>query len=98
MKQEASFIGWDFVWETANGTEDIWSICETVSYPKLAWQFDYKAGDSDDDRDVDFIDFAVMGLKWMQADFDIYCGGMDLTGDGWVDLYDLAVMCDFWLE
>jgi hypothetical protein len=38
MKQEAGFVGWDFVGETANGTEDIWSIDEGVSFPKLAWQ------------------------------------------------------------
>jgi hypothetical protein len=38
MKQQASFIDWDFVGETANGTDDIWSITEGVSYPKLTWQ------------------------------------------------------------
>jgi hypothetical protein len=37
MKQQSSFVGWDFVGETANGTEDIWTINEGVDYPKLAW-------------------------------------------------------------
>jgi len=41
---------------------------------------------------------AAMGLKWMQADSTIYCGGMDLTCDDWVDLNDLAIMCNYWLE
>jgi hypothetical protein len=98
MKQDASFASWDFVWETDNGTEDIWSICETVNYPKLAWEYDYKAGDSDKNQKVDFVDFAEMGLRWMQVDFDIHCGGMDLNGDGWVDLNDLAIIADNWLQ
>ena len=64
MKQQVSFIGWDFVWETVNGPNDVWAICEGVSYPKLAWQF--IAGDSDNDKDVDFTDFALIGNKWMK--------------------------------
>jgi hypothetical protein len=96
MKQQNSFIGWDFVWEIANGPNDIWAICEGVSYPKLAWQF--IVGDSDNDKDVDFVDFALMGLKWMQTDSTLYCGGMDLTGDGLVDIADLGVFCNYWIE
>jgi hypothetical protein len=38
MKHQSSFIGWDFVDETANGTDDIWWITEGTSYPKLYWQ------------------------------------------------------------
>jgi hypothetical protein len=96
MKQQSSFVIWDFVWETANGPNDVWAICEGVSYPKLAWQF--IAGDSDNDKDVDFIDFALLGNKWMQADSNLYCGGTDLTGNNWVDFDDLKVFCDNWLE
>jgi hypothetical protein len=98
MKTESTFTsaGWDFVWETVNGPNDIWAICEGVSYPKLAWQF--IVGDSDNDGDVDFVDFALMGLKWMQTDSHLYCGGMDLTVDGWVDLNDLAALADNWLQ
>jgi len=96
MKQQSNFIGWDFVWETANGTDDIWAICEGASYPKLAWQF--VPGDSDNDKDVDFEDFAMMGNKWRQADSNLYCGGTDLTGDEWVDLDDLAAFAGNWLH
>ena len=39
MKHQASFVGWDFVGETANGPNDIWTICEGFDYPKLAWAF-----------------------------------------------------------
>ncbi|MCX5643323.1 MAG: hypothetical protein NTZ17_01365 [Phycisphaerae bacterium] len=31
--------GWDFVGETANGTEDTWWILEGKEYPGLAWEF-----------------------------------------------------------
>jgi hypothetical protein len=30
--------GWDFVDETANGTEDIWYILEGQDYPRLWWE------------------------------------------------------------
>lgn len=91
-----SSAGWDFVWETVNGPNDVWAICEGVSYPKLAWQ--YVIGDSDNDKDVDFVDFAPLGNKWMQADPTLYCGGTDLTGDGFVDLEDLAAFVENWLQ
>ncbi|MFA5238972.1 MAG: GLUG motif-containing protein [Phycisphaerae bacterium] len=96
MKQQSSFIGWDFVGESANGSEDFWAICETVTYPKLTCQF--TVGDYDNDKDVDFVDFAPMALKWLQADSNLYCGGADLTGDGWVDINDLEILTGNWLH
>jgi hypothetical protein len=30
--------GWDFVAETANGTDDIWWILEGQDYPRLWWE------------------------------------------------------------
>jgi len=40
MQSVSTFLaaGWDFVDETANGTEDIWWIDEGQDYPKLWWQ------------------------------------------------------------
>ena len=40
MQTESTFtdVGWDFVDEIINGTDDIWDICEGTNYPKLAWQ------------------------------------------------------------
>jgi hypothetical protein len=55
-------------------------------------------GDFDNDGDVDFFDFAKMSLKWMQTDRSFYCGGVDLTGDGWVDWKDLSEFSDNWLK
>jgi hypothetical protein len=40
MQTGSTFLdaGWDFVGETANGTEDIWKISEGLDYPRLSWQ------------------------------------------------------------
>jgi len=40
MQTARTFLeaGWDFVDETANGTEDIWRIIEGQDYPRLWWE------------------------------------------------------------
>jgi len=40
MQMAGTFLeaGWDFVDETANGTDDIWWILEGLDYPRLWWQ------------------------------------------------------------
>jgi hypothetical protein len=40
MQMASTFLeaGWDFVDETANGTEDIWWILEGQDYPRLWWE------------------------------------------------------------
>ncbi|MHC4167981.1 MAG: GLUG motif-containing protein [Planctomycetota bacterium] len=40
MQMESTFTdaGWDFVGETANGTEDVWKILEGRDYPRLWWE------------------------------------------------------------
>lgn len=96
MKKQSSFAGWDFVWETANGTADIWTICQDNNCPKLWWQ--YLPGDFDNDKNIDFADFARLALKWRQYDSSFYCGGKDLTGDGFIDWKDLLVICNNWLQ
>ena len=42
MQTASTFLddGWDFVGETANGTEDIWWILEGQDYPRLWWEND----------------------------------------------------------
>ncbi|MFC1793083.1 hypothetical protein ACFL3Q_05800 [Planctomycetota bacterium] len=31
-------VGWDFMGESANGTDDIWWIDEGNDYPRLSWE------------------------------------------------------------
>ncbi len=40
MQTAATFLNadWDFLGETANGTEDIWWILEGQDYPGLWWE------------------------------------------------------------
>jgi hypothetical protein len=42
MQTASTFLdaGWDFIGETANGTEDIWWINEGKDYPRLWWESD----------------------------------------------------------
>ncbi|MFZ0033558.1 MAG: GLUG motif-containing protein, partial [Sedimentisphaerales bacterium] len=44
MKQQSSFVGLDFVGETANGTDNIWAIIEGIDYPKLSALGTYSGG------------------------------------------------------
>ena len=44
MKHQASFVGWDFVGEAVNGTQDFWAIIEGVGYPKLSALGAYSGG------------------------------------------------------
>ncbi|MDI6450309.1 GLUG motif-containing protein [Anaerobaca lacustris] len=45
MQTAATFLdaGWDFVGETANGTDDVWWILEGQDYPRLWWERDDEA-------------------------------------------------------
>jgi len=98
MQTESTFLdaGWDFVAEIVNGTEDFWSICEGLDYPKLASQF--LIGDFDGDSRVDLADFAVFAERWLSGDSNFFwCRGADLTNDGKVDFDDLREFADNWL-
>jgi hypothetical protein len=89
--------GWDFVGETANGTDDTWAICKDADYPRLTWQF--VIGDFDGDGDNDFRDFAVFAMRWHQADSSFFCGngGTDLTNDDYNGSTDLKAFTENWL-
>ncbi len=102
MKQQESFVGWDFVNETINGTEDIWTIKEDVNYPVLVWplvnlkwsKFPFGW------YEVDFCDFAVMGNWWGRIDCadNNDCGGADFDFSGKMDFFDLDIFCKYWLD
>lgn len=100
MKQQSSFIGWDFVGETANGTQDIWRMCvDGVRYPLLWWQFINKA-DLDCPDGVNLIDFAEFANWWGYEYCENYndCDGADFDFSDTVDIQDLAIMSNYWLE
>ncbi|MGA2172338.1 MAG: GLUG motif-containing protein [Sedimentisphaerales bacterium] len=93
MKQQSSFVGWDFVGETTNGYEDFWRLCnEGLEYPKLAWQ--YLPGDIVCPDGVDISDLAELCKQWLFE--EIPADLAPLGGDGTVDFADFAIFADQW--
>lgn len=100
MQTESTFTdaGWDFVGETANGTDDIWDICEGANYPKLVWQIpvaDFICPDG-----VNMLDFAVLGLAWLSDPNDSnWNPACDISepNDDIINVLDLAVFTENWL-
>ena len=104
MKQQNSFVGWDFLGETINGTEDIWWIIENVTYNKFNWQRILPPGSNDGDggiyfpdyntdNTVNFLDFSIFANAWLAENPFI-----SLDDDNDVDIYDLKIFCDHWLQ
>ncbi|MFH1369713.1 MAG: GLUG motif-containing protein [Planctomycetota bacterium] len=93
MKQQSSFLGWDFVDETRNGYEDYWRLCnEGMEYPKLSWQ--YLPGDIACPDGVDISDLTELCDQWLikAIPFDL----VPPNGDGIVNFADFAVFAEGW--
>jgi len=92
------FCRWDFVGESENGTEDIWSICEGTNYPRLTWQI--PAGDFVCPDGITGDDFSFFLEHWGDNNCDLsndYCQGTDLDQSGTVDAKDLEIFLENWL-
>ena len=89
--------GWDFAAETANGSEDIWTICEATNYPRFVWQI--PPGDFLCPDGVDFADYSFFASHWADANCTAsdHCNGTDFDLSGMVDVNDLAAFADDWL-
>ena len=72
MQRASTFLGagWDFVDETANGTEDIWWILEGQSYPRLWWQ--YGRAFSPHPHDGAFDVAQPLLLSWLSGGSSLY--------------------------
>jgi len=100
MQTASTFLeaGWDFVGESINGTEDIWSICEGTNYPRLAWQI--LVGDFVCPDGITIEDFVFFIEYWRDDNCDPsndYCQGADLDFSGTVDEADLEILVENWL-
>jgi hypothetical protein len=84
--------GWDFIGETANGTEDIWAICEGTNYPRLVWQI--PAADWICPDGVGLEDFSYLGGVWGSAGPD----PANLDGEDGIGFGDLMIFCEEWLS
>jgi hypothetical protein len=58
MKKKATFENWDFT--------EVWNIGEDQTYPFLRYSV---AGDLNHDGNVDFADFKIMALHWLENGF-----------------------------
>ncbi|UCC97431.1 MAG: hypothetical protein JSW66_16500 [Phycisphaerales bacterium] len=82
---------WDF-WNT-------WTMCEGTNYPVLLWQIppaDFQCPDG-----VDIIDFSFFAAHWHMrgcSAANSYCEGTDINHSSMVDLLDLEIFADRWLE
>jgi len=98
MKTLSTFTsaGWDFVDETENGTDDIWTIDENVDYPKHVWSLVDFIGSSE----VDFADYSFFANQWLQTNCGASndCEGTDLDFSGAVDGNDLKIFTDKLLQ
>jgi len=99
MTTLSTFIsaGWDFVGESANGTADIWKICDGTNYPKLAWQKPL-TGNFVCPDEVGLEDLAYFVQWWFMTDCNLYddCNGTDINIDGKVDFVDFALLANNW--
>jgi len=100
MQMEGTFTyaGWDFVAESVNGAEDIWSICEGTNYPRLLWQI--PAGDFVCPDGITIEDFVFFIEHWRDETCDPsndYCQCTDLDFSGTVDEADLEILIENWL-
>ncbi len=86
--------GWDFVYESTNGSEDIWYICEN-NYPKLASH--RLPGDLVCPDGVNVIDLMVMVDEWLNPN-PMFNDFAPDGGDDFFDLIDFAVLSQNWLE
>jgi hypothetical protein len=99
MKQQSSFIGWDFTNETANGTNDYWRMCvDGVDYPHLNWKS--MAGDFTCPDGVNMEDLSYFVQRWLETDCagSNYCDGTDMNYSGTVNFVDFAIFAGQWLE
>ena len=100
MQTASTFLeaGWDFVGETENGTEDIWSICEGTNYPRFVWHI--PVGDFVCPDGITMDDFLFLLEFWLNDNCDSsndFCQGTDLDQSGTVDEDDLEIFFELWL-
>jgi hypothetical protein len=93
-------IGWDFVGEDINGTNDFWRMCEDgVHYPHLFYQHsvhgDYACPDG-----VGIEDLEALAFDWLTDDsdpnyFNYSCDGNE---DGRIGLEDYCLISQNWFK
>jgi hypothetical protein len=70
MQTASTFLdaGWDFVNETANGSDDIWKISEGLGYPRLWWEWAGKYGGGTGEPNDPFLIFTAEQMNAIGAE------------------------------
>ena len=92
-------LGWDFISEENNGTDNIWRLCTgSTEYPALAWQS--TTGDFICSDGVGLSDFIFFLSYWLETDCinSNNCSATDLDESGSVNLNDFVIFTQYWLE
>jgi hypothetical protein len=92
MKIKSTFTdaGWNFT--------TIWAICEGTNYPRLLWSI--PAADLVCPDGVNFVDYSFFAERWLNTNCASKdnCDGTDFDFSGTVDIADLEIFCNYWLE
>jgi hypothetical protein len=101
MKTKSTFTtaNWDFLDESANGSNDFWRMCiDGLHYPLLSWQF--TSGDFACPDGVDIFDLAFFVGKWLAEcnETNNFCNCTDTNYDQQVDFRDFVILASHWLE
>jgi len=84
---------WSVTYTDPAGIESLWSNVES--------SYQVTPGDFEPDCDVDFSDFAILGLSWLtesgDAEYNPNCD-IAIPADNLVDMRDVAVLAEHWLE
>jgi hypothetical protein len=76
--------------------------CNTTEIVDMgAYEFDWAyIGDFDGSCDLDFVDFAYLGLTWLKEDgdpgYDYLCD-ISIPADSFINVSDLKIFTDNWL-
>jgi hypothetical protein len=93
MQMQSTFTdyGWDFAYETANGMDDTWRMCEDgIGYSKLTWQS--ATGDLDCPEGVGSEDLDIMAYCWLS----VVRTTADINDDNAVNLADFFLLARYW--
>jgi hypothetical protein len=100
METQSTFTSarWDFIGETANGTADIWAICEGTNYPRFVYQI--PQGDIVCPDGVNSVDYSILARYWHETGCAALddCEGADTDLSGAVDFGDVAAVAESWLR
>jgi hypothetical protein len=90
--------GWDFLGNTADGTDDIWRMYQDeVDFPRLWWQF--APGDIAGANGVNLTDFATLGQSWGKNKYEPgFYDNADINRDGIITADDLVILVQSWLD